>query len=53
MLVAQGIHSGGPAREGTGRTGEDAVPAVGCSITVLCRLALERPGLKTETSAHY
>jgi hypothetical protein len=24
---------------------------VGCSITVLCQLALERPGLETETSA--
>jgi hypothetical protein len=33
-------------------TSEDAVPTAGCSVVVLCRLALERPGLETETSAH-
>jgi hypothetical protein len=34
-------------------TSEDAVPAAGCSMLVLCRLALERLGLETETSAHH
>jgi hypothetical protein len=34
------------------RAGEDTVPAVGCSIAVLSRLALEQSGLETETSAH-
>jgi hypothetical protein len=36
---------------GSGSIGEDAVPAVGCSILVPCRLALERPGLEMKTSA--
>jgi hypothetical protein len=30
----------------------DVVPTVGCTIVVLCRLALEWPSLKKETSAH-
>jgi hypothetical protein len=33
------------------RAGEDAVPTVGCSVTVLYRLTLEWPGLEMETLA--
>jgi hypothetical protein len=35
------------------RTGEDVVLVVGCSVAVLCQLALEWPGFEMETSAHH
>jgi hypothetical protein len=50
---ARGIHSGGPAGDGMGPAlCEDAVRAAGCCVAVLYRLALEWPGLETETSTH-
>jgi hypothetical protein len=33
--------------------GEDTVPTMGCSIMVLCQLALEHPGHEMETSTYH
>jgi hypothetical protein len=37
---------------GWARTGDDVVSSTDCSITVLSRLALERPRLEMEALAH-
>jgi hypothetical protein len=34
-------------------SGEDEVPTMGCSVAIHCRLALEQPRFKTETSTHH
>jgi hypothetical protein len=43
-MILFGRHNGA-------RVDEDTIPSTGCSVTVLCRLALEQPRLETETSA--
>jgi hypothetical protein len=53
VLAAQAARSGGPSQRRNGScASEDALHVVGCSIMVLCWLASEWPGLKTENSAH-